>query len=328
MILKLVFALGIIGWLVKSGKLDFSLITKSFEMGYFWLLTLTCIFFQALFSAFRWKILLRIGTKEPLPAWSMIKLTWIGLFFNSVLPGAVTGDFIKMLYARDLDKNLSKTYLLTSVLMDRILGLFGLLFLLGGFTIFTYDEVMALSPKVKPLLGFNFLLFAGVIIFFLTLFLKQSMQNIILKYVLLVPMLGRQIHKTLKQVWLIGQNKKAVFICVLMSMILQFSNVMALYLVSKPFYGIEVSLAQVFTFIPIGFIAVAIPIAPAGLGVGHMAFDELFGLFNISGGASFFNLYFILLICVNLLGFFPYILSGKKHSISETKEFEELESTT
>ncbi|MBT3585444.1 MAG: flippase-like domain-containing protein [Halobacteriovoraceae bacterium] len=312
-------------WLFRSGKLDFSLVGKSLHMGYGWLACLTCIFCQALFSSFRWKILLRIGTQAPLPAWSMIRLTWIGLFFNSVLPGAVTGDFIKMLYARDLDKNLSKTYLLTSVLMDRILGLFGLLFLLGLFSIFNYNAVIAVSPKIKNLLHFNFLLFAGVIVFFATLFLKRSIQELILKYCLVIPKLGKFIHNTLQQVWLIGRHKKAVFTCLAMSMALQFSNILAFYFISSPFYGVEVSLPHVFTFIPIGFIAVAIPITPAGLGTGHVAFQELFSLFGIQGGSSFFNLYFLCMISINLLGFIPYMLSGKKHSLSETKEFENLE---
>ena len=104
------------------------LVKKSFSAGYYWLGCLAILIVQDVVSAFRWKILLEIKTGTKLPALSMIRLTWIGLFFNSFLPGAVTGDFIKLLYAKDLDPKLTKTYLVTSVLLDRIIGLIGLLF--------------------------------------------------------------------------------------------------------------------------------------------------------------------------------------------------------
>ena len=59
-----------------------------------------------------------------------------------------------------------------------------------------------------------------------------------------------------------------------------------------------------------------------------MAFEKLFGYFNITGGANFFNLYFLCLIFVNLFGFIPYILSGKKHTLKEAEEFSHEPSTS
>lgn len=320
-ILKFLFAGGIIFWLLRSGKLDMSLVKKSFSAGYYWLACLGILVVQDIVSAFRWKILLEIKTGTKLPAFSMIRLTWIGLFFNSFLPGAVTGDFIKLLYAKDLDPKLTKTYLVTSVLLDRIIGLIGLLFLLGLFSILYFKEVTGLSPQINRLLYVNSLLFIGVIFFFVSLFLPANIQEMLRGIARKIPVLGNKIDNTLEQVWLIGQNKKAVIICAIMSMGLQFLNVCALYTVSYPFMGEGIKLAYAFTFIPIGFIAVAIPISPAGLGVGHMAFEKLFGYFSIDGGANFFNLYFLSLVFINLFGFIPYILSGKKHSLKEAEEF-------
>ena len=169
-ILKFLFAGGIIFWLLRSGKLDLSLVKKSFSAGHYWLACLGILVVQDIVSAFRWKILLEIKTGRKLPALSMIRLTWIGLFFNSFLPGAVTGDFIKLLYARDLDPKLTKTYLVTSVLLDRIIGLIGLLFLLGLFSILYFKEVTGISPQINRLLYVNSLLFIGVIFFFISSF--------------------------------------------------------------------------------------------------------------------------------------------------------------
>jgi glycosyltransferase 2 family protein len=321
-LLKLVFAGGIIVWLLRSGKLDFSLISQSFQLGYYWLAALSIIMFNACFSAARWKILLEIKTGEKLPYFRFIKMTWIGLFFNSFLPGAVTGDFIKLLYAKDLDEKLTKTYLVTSVLMDRVLGLIGLLFLVGIFSISYYSEIITISPQISKLMNVNLLLFVGVIVFLITLFLPQKTQDWFLNLSLKIPFIGSKVEMTLKQVWLIGKNKIAVIKCLGISLVCQFLNVVCFYILIYQFIGNTVPLGHAFTFIPIGFVAVAIPISPAGLGVGHAAFQTLFSYFNVESGASYFNLYFLLMIFNNLFGFIPYVLSSKKHSLADASQFE------
>ena len=68
--------------------------------------------------------------------------------------------------------------------------------------------------------------------------------------------------------------------------------------------------------IPLGLIATAIPISPAGLGIGHVAFENLYSLFGVKGGANIFNLFIIPQIFVYLLGFFPFILYRKNRQKS------------
>lgn len=323
MILKVLFAAAIVTWLLKSGKLDFSLVGQSIRSGWSWLICILLIIIQDIISSFRWRILLKIKSDAPLPALSMIKLTWIGLFFNSVLPGAVTGDLIKLVYARDLDRNLDRTFLVTTALVDRIMGLIGLLFLLGMFSIFNYSELAAYGDKMRNILHFNFLLFAGVIFFLALLFLPERITLPIRDCLSKIPLLGAKIKKTLDQVWLIGADKKAILKCLIISIGLQFSNVLGFWIITAPFYGQELSIMQIFTFVPLGQMAVAVPISPAGIGVGHVIFETLFSFVGISRGASLFNLYFLCVVSVNLMGFFPYVLSGKKHHISEANKLEE-----
>ncbi|MEC7274823.1 MAG: lysylphosphatidylglycerol synthase domain-containing protein, partial [Bdellovibrionota bacterium] len=108
--LKLTLAFLIIFWLLRSGKLDFSLINQSFKLGYNWLFALGILVLQDALSGLRWRWLLKANSNNDFPYKDMVRVTWIGLFFNSFLPGAVTGDFIKLLYVRDLDPEMSKTY--------------------------------------------------------------------------------------------------------------------------------------------------------------------------------------------------------------------------
>ncbi len=322
-VFKFAFATAIVAWLLRSGKLDFSLVEKSMSSGYMWLVALMIIFTQDIVSAVRWKILLKTRSKEELPIGKVIKLTWIGLFFNSFLPGAVTGDLIKLVYARDMDKKLSKTFLITTVLVDRIIGLAGLLIILGICSVFYYSETIALGPRMEYLIHFNLLLFLGAITFVISLFMPKRIQKHILALSGKVPVLGNKITKTLNQVWTIGSDKKAVLKCVGLSIFLQICNITAFYVFSSPFYGSDIPFPYIATFIPLGFIAVAIPISPAGLGVGHMIFDELFSLAGIQGGASFFNLYFLGCVFINSLGLIPYLMSGKKNALEQSKDFDE-----
>lgn len=323
--LKFLFAFVIIYWLLHSGKLDFSLVRTAFAESYFWIGTVCLIALQAAISSLRWRILLGVRIKKPLPIKDMLRLTWIGLFFNSFLPGAVTGDFIKLVYARDLDREVSKTFLVMSVLMDRVVGLMGLLCILGIFSAFYYTEITSISPQLTHLIHFNFLLFFGAIVFIVMLFVPAKVQNFFLTIVVKIPLLGKRIEKTLTQVWAFGEDKSVLAKTLIMSVGLQFMNFASFWLISHQFYGKVIPLPYIMTFIPIGFMAVAIPITPAGLGVGHAIFDKLFHFAGVTGGASFFNLFFVCMVFVNLMGIFPYLLSGKKHSLEEAHQFDEVQ---
>ncbi|WP_127716568.1 lysylphosphatidylglycerol synthase transmembrane domain-containing protein [Halobacteriovorax sp. HLS] len=321
---KFLIAAILIGWLINSGKLDLTLVKRLISDSNNWIYASLLFIFQVSLSSVRWRLILKTKSKEYLPYRKLIGLTWIGQFFNTFLPGAVTGDLIKLVYAKDLDPKLPKTFLVMSVFIDRILGLVGLIFLTGIFTLVNYQEMIALSPKMKTLLPFNAILFLGSLVFLVSLFLPKKPRELILFLCEKVPVIGAKLKKTFEQVWLIGKNKKSIILAILISLVLQYGNIWVFWLVTEPFLEVSVPIGQLFTFIPIGLISIAVPISPAGLGVGHLIFDELFKLVNIKGGASLFNLYFIIIVCSNLIGIFPYLFS-KKHDLSETSEFEGLE---
>lgn len=320
-ILKFSFAIGIIVYLIKSERLDFSLVSQSFQSGWGWLICGSILFTIDCLSSFRWRWILNANSKKNLPIKKVIGITYIGLFFNSFLPGAVTGDLIKLVYAKDLDNELSKTFLVTSVFIDRIFGLIGLLLVLSISSLVYYSELIALSSKMEKLIHFNLFLGVGAIGFIISLFSPKNIQNLLLTLCGKIPLLGSKIAKTLKQVWVIGSRKDIVAKSIFYSAVVQTLNIVAFYILTSPFYAQEIPVQYILTFIPIGFVAVAIPISPAGLGVGHVIFESLFNMVGIPNGASFFNIFFVIRICGNLLGIIPYLLSGRKHTLQETEEF-------
>lgn len=324
-LLKFVFAGGIILYLISQGQLDFTLITKMSQDHMPILIgTLALIATSTFLSVFRWKWLLELKTQDKLPFIKIMKLTWIGVFFSSVIPGAVSGDIIKLYYAKGLDKNLTGSYLLTSALMDRIIGLIGLLFLLGICSLINYNEIINLSPDMGKLLYLNFLFFVGVLFFFGVIFLPKKLQLVLLKYIYKIPKIGQKVGHLLEGLWLIGENKLTVIKCLILSVFMQANNVFALWFIASPFFSTPLPLMHAYSFVPLGMMAVAIPISPAGLGVGHAIFGNLFSHFGIEKGAGLFNLYFLAMITINLTGAIPYLLS-KKHKPSEQElmNFEE-----
>jgi hypothetical protein len=82
----------------------------------------------------------------------------------------------------------------------------------------------------------------------------------------------------------------------------------------------EMNLATQFFLMPIGLITVAIPIAPGGIGIGHVAFESLYQLAGLSGGADIFNLFIIVQLGVFLLGGIPYFLYSSEYKIPENQK--------
>ena len=58
---------------------------------------------------------------------------------------------------------------------------------------------------------------------------------------------------------------------------------------------------------PLALMITTLPISPGGLGVGHLAFAQLYLTVGIDNGADVFNTVFIGTICMNLLGLIPYL---------------------
>lgn len=310
-ILKFAFAIALLYWLASSGKLDFSLVSKSIHAGPQWLITMVLVLVQILLCAFRYKLLLETKTKKPLKFFDILRLNYIGLFFSSVLPGAVTGDIIKLTYIRKLCPDFSKTFLITITLLDRIMGLTGLLFLAGVFSLAYYNEVTALSPRLAHVITINLFLFAGAAFFLTVLVSPRRLQLNILHFLGRIPLVGRKIEGVFAQLFALRENRIDVLKSFLLSVAVQFIAILAFWIIASPFLEKDLPFQYAFTFIPIGQITMAIPISPGGLGVGHVLFANLFSMVGINNGASLFNLFYLCSLLNNSVGVIPYLMINK-----------------
>lgn len=102
-----------------------------------------------LITVVRWQLLLAVqGITVPL--WALARLTLIGVFFNLAIPGAVSGDLVKMGYitARAGER---KAEAVLTILVDRIIGMLGL-FIVATVSILCALPLLAgLDARYRPL---------------------------------------------------------------------------------------------------------------------------------------------------------------------------------
>lgn len=323
LLFKFGFAFGLIYWLVDSGKLNLSLLKEIFNYPERLIFAFLGTIFVIFIVAFRYKVIIEHKASIKIPFINMIKYTWIGMFFNAVLPGSVSGDLVKIFYVKQEDSKLTNKFLIGSVLIDRVVGLFGLIIVLGIFTGINYIELSSYSKELAYLLKMNILLFIGVIISLLSLFFFPNLPQKLSGPFIQLPIFNKILPKLISIWESLCQFRHRMLWLTGLSIIIQTSAIFIFWFVVSPFANGIFPFDKAFALIPLGLISIAIPIAPSGMGVGHAVFDTLFSYINVKNGADLFNIYFILFLSVNLMGSIPYLLNrSNKIDMDKLKEIE------
>ncbi len=309
--IKILVAAGLIYWLVTSGKLDFKLLAQLKDHPFAVIIAVILCVINIVLISYRWETILRARSAIRLPIRGLIRITWIGQFFSSVLPGSVSGDLVKILYVQKFDKTLTKKFVFASILIDRVMGLSGLILLVGMSSLIFGKKISENAPAMIPLLNINYALMCLVILSFGIFFYFNHIIRGILVRLQGIALAG--VFEKIISLWddLVLIRKKMAK-AVALSVLVQFVAVVIFWSLIFPFVGGNMTFVQALAFIPIGLMTLALPVAPSGLGVGHAIFQKLFELSQITNGASLFNLYFVVTLVVNVFGVIPYILTKAK----------------
>ncbi len=273
------------------------------------------VFFFAIvpLGSIRWWLLLgAIGI--PIKAKQAFFLTWIGNFFNTTLPGAVTGDLVKGYYVVKANQEKERTRAFITLIIDRFVGLFGLVIMAFFSLVFNY-ELIFYRENLQSLASMVIGLFSLTIIFFIfVIFPFREEKDPIIWIFNRLP--GKKFSKKIYFSFRRYKNKKIILFASLLISILIHTLVGIIFFHITKLMDIKgMDLATQFFLMPIGLISVAIPLAPGGIGIGHAAFESLYQIAGLTGGADVFNLYIIVQLGVYLLGGIPYFLYGSKYKI-------------
>ena len=310
-VLRIVIGFGLLVYLGVSGVINWSALLG---LAAFWqvsLLALGLLFVDVGLTSWRLCILLQpIGLHLSMSA--SIRLTLIGLFFNICLPGATGGDIVKIYYAT-ANNHGRRTEVLTILLLDRAIGMFALLILPLLAAPF-FHQTLRSMPFLLGLLWAAamtaMLIIAAMALCSVPLVRHSQVVSWIFRH---LP-LGNFAARMCDTVSVYRHNVRILLKTVGLSLVVHTIMVIAVLLLvqatnASGAHGLMTIL------VPLGFLANSLPITPGGLGVGEAAFDKLFALAGLVGGAEALLSWRLLMTAIGLLGLVCY-LQGDKRFIS------------
>jgi len=323
---KLLFAGGLIYYLVSQDKLD---VQAVYNARYNWpyLLAAFSILFSTVFiCCFRWHILLT-GQDVRISAKKIIYLTFVGLFFSAVLPGAVSGDIIKSAYIAKENPGKKAAVVLT-VILDRVLGLFAMIVIsLVVFGLFVVTNNPALQHDSMRQIGIIIALLCGAFLLVFALGLSKRIVNsrFVVKILSIIPF-GRIITGFVDGFHLYRKNLNILIFALGISFAGIIINCFAFLLLGYALNFHELSFFVYLLIIPLGMLLIGLPIAPVGIGVGQAVLLKLFEWSlgkSTTFGADIVTLWQALIIVIYLSGAFFYLnykseMTPAKNEVTET----------
>jgi uncharacterized protein (TIRG00374 family) len=225
-------------------------------------------------SAARWRTLMKVQGID-LSYGQCLRLTFIGTFFNSFMPGQTGGDVVKAYYvARGCHK---PTEAVVTVFFDRALGVIALAFLIPVILAYTLtDPEWAAIPQVQVVSVVAFVLF-GVIVLGLAFFISRRLRE----SGAFNRMLGKlpfsdTVRRVDQAVHVYRYHPAAVGQGLLWSWATHLTNMFSGYFAGAA-AGLSWPLWRYLTFMPFIFVVNAVPLLPAAVGQLEAAFYSFFG---------------------------------------------------
>lgn len=304
--LKVTVAATLIGWLVRSGVLKFGALSIFVERPLLLVANLALFVFALFAGTMRWRALLQLAGAH-IPFRRAIQLQLTALFFNVVIPGNVGGDVVKALYvARDSAPE-KRTTILLIVFVERLVGMGGLVLVASAVAVLR-GPMLWQNPQLRQLaIAVAFLGFCtvvGPIVFVLGM---RAAGDRLEKWTSGTTAFAKLAGRLVAAARLLSAGPKQLGIALGLSMAAHAATITFFTLLTRAITEQDVPFSAVATVFPLGVLTMILPISPAGLGVGHVAFDRLFESIGIHGGATVFNVYLIGLLAPCLTGVIPYL---------------------
>lgn len=247
-----------------------------------------------LITFYRWYVLVR-AQDLPFTIRSALRLGLIGLYWSTFLPGSIGGDIIKAAFiTREQSR---RTVAVATVLLDRVIGLCGLIWLvtlLGSFMNMVHvDETSPLAAEGKGVL--RVILFtatglsaASVIAWLVMGFFSQSWSARTAERLERIPKIGISVAELWRAVWLYRRRGKSVALALGLALVGHAGFVLTFYFAAHVLSPPEElpSLAAHCLIVPLGMTIQAGFPMPNGLGGGELAFGWLYQVVGASSAAG------------------------------------------
>ncbi len=302
-ILKVAISLGVLALFLRQVDVE-EVLRLLQEMQWLPFLSALALFLSGSFvRAYRWGVLVwALGVEASW--WRLVKLYLVGTFFNQFLPTGMGGDAVKMYELSRADHKAAAA--ISSVLVDRFLGLFVLFAMALAALAFSYQLV---PIQVRALIAAVFIasLLGGALLLQRT-WLEAWGQRLGLNRLLNRIKILRELYDSLHEYGSPALGK-ATLASVAWNLIL----VLGYYLLARA-VGIDLAIWYFFLFVPIISVLLMIP-SVGGLGVREGATTFLFGQVADTNRAGALALAYLITLWVSaLLGAVLYIIQGMQEA--------------
>jgi uncharacterized protein (TIRG00374 family) len=242
--------------------------------------------------AFRWWLLLRAQSIH-IAVIAAVRLYFVGLFYNNLMPSSVGGDLLKAYYVTKHTHRRLEGVL--SVVVDRIVGLAGMVLMaVVAYLLFLRGRAIEAGGARTEAMGGGIAAYKGAVLWFV------GVLGVILVVLLAHQGLRLRFRRTVGRLWdrgteLLGRVRTALAVylskplTMLMALLLTVAGqtivVAAFWLLGRNL-GVEAGARYYFVIFPITWVVAAIPISIAGLGVLEAGIVAMFTTLTAATGES------------------------------------------
>jgi uncharacterized protein (TIRG00374 family) len=266
-------ALGIIYGIIQSSdvKLWGTIVQAKFS-----LLILALLMFGSVACMASYRLNLLLKTQGIyLSAWGIIRLTLIGIFFNLALPGAVSGDMMKMyLLARHTTHQ--KEGAILTILLDRVIGLTGLFIVAFLVVIFSFDLISEIdrSHRIVKIAGY----IVGIgSLFGIIFMILMGLRERVMRLSFIVWLIGHcqrvlpavilnSIENLGSAMKLFRRNHFTIITAILISVLIHAVLALNFYCIGVGVGENVIKLKSYFISVPVANAVAALPLTPGGIG--------------------------------------------------------------
>jgi len=296
--------IGLIAYLTWSTAIEWSKLLHLANALPFTALALLLLFMAVLGTSWRFCLLLSsVGLHLSLGA--SLRLSLIGGFFNTFLPGLNGGDLVRI-YLVTQPYAGERTKVVATLLLDRLIGLAALMFLPLPLALF-HSDILIGNPSLVGLLTVAAGGSLGLMVLLFGIGHWAALFTATLRMVRLVRLraLGEAFFATMQ---VHGQSRRAMLLASGISLAVQTLVICAFEVILRG-NGASSTSWQAALLTPFGMLANALPLTPGGLGVGEAVFERLFLLVGVAGGAEAILSWRLLTTLIDLGGGVSFLLS-------------------
>lgn len=320
LVARIVVATVAIAW-VFHGQ-DWEKLREVFQRlswGYF-ALSLAAYLVGQFVVAFRWWLLLR-AQDIHIAVFAAIRLYFVGLFYNNVMPSSVGGDLLKAYYVTKHTHRRLEGVL--SVFIDRLVGLAGMLLMaVAAYLLFLRGQAIEAGAReaengvqqgLATYKNAAFWALAAVAAVLVGLWVHPGSRRRLGRLAARLWSRGAELFGRVRTAIVVYCSKPGTMVAALLLTLLGQSVVVAAFWLLGRNLGIEASVKYYYVIFPITWVIGAIPVSIAGLGVLEAGIVTLFTSLTAATGESALALAFcqrFVWVLASLPGGMVHLLGG------------------